>query len=89
MTKAGIPAYRATRSGEKSARVLPLLALLALAACSTTAHVESDYDKATHFSKLQKFTLIMRPHPSMHSSALVEQRTYDAIRQELTAKGFT
>jgi hypothetical protein len=89
MTTAGIPACRPATSRDKSARWLPLLAVAALAACSTTARVDSDYDKASQISSFQKFTLIVRPHPSMHSSAPVEQRMYDAIRQELTAKGFT
>jgi len=88
MARAEIPVGRPARFREKSARWLPLLAVVALAACTSTAHIASDYDKSTQFSNLHKFTLIVRPHPSMHSSALVEQRTYDAIRQELTRKGF-
>ncbi len=68
---------------------LLLVSVLALAACATIPNVASDYDKSTQFSNFHKFTLIVRPHPSVNSSPLVEQRTYDAIRQELTAKGFT
>jgi hypothetical protein len=81
----GKPAGFAT----KTAMGLLLVGVLALAACTTTAHVASDYDKSTQFSNFHKFALIVRPHPSMHSSPLVEQRTYDAIRQALIAKGFT
>ena len=68
---------------------LPLLVALLLTACAATPHVASDYDKSAQFSDYHKFTLIMRPHPSMHGSPLAEQRTYDAIEQELTSKGFT
>jgi hypothetical protein len=67
---------------------LPLVAVL-LTACTTMPYVASDYDKSSQFSNFHKFTLIVRPHPSMHGSPLVEQRTYDAIGQELTSKGFT
>jgi hypothetical protein len=73
----------------KTGMRLLLVGVFALAACTTTPHVTSDYDKSTQFSNFHKFTLIVRPHPSMHSSALVEQRTYDVIQQALTAKGFT
>ena len=76
-------------SSEKVAMWLPLLVAVLLTACTTTPQVASDYDKSTQFSNFHSFTLIMRPHPSMHSSPLVEQRTYDAIEQELTRKGFT
>jgi hypothetical protein len=80
---------RSSGSREKTAMWRPLLVAVLLTACTTTPHVASDYDKSTQFSNLHKFTLIMRPHPSMHSSPLVEQRTYDVIEQELTSKGFT
>ena len=87
MAKAGIPAYRhGAFVGSTTARLL-LVPMLALAACGTT-HVASDYDRSARFSSLHSFTLIIRPHPSTHSP-LVEQRTYDAIRAELTRKWFT
>ena len=68
-----------------------VLGLLALAACSTNTkpRIASDYDKSTQFGSFHKFTVLERPHPSMHSSPLVEQRTYEAIRQGLSAKGFS
>ena len=85
----GMLVSRSRGSSEKVAMRLPLLVAVLLTACTTTPQVASDYDKSTQFSNFHSFTLIMRPHPSMHSSPLVEQRTYDAIEQELTHKGFT
>lgn len=89
MTLAGIPVCSSAGTARKNLMRLVFVSVLALAACTTTPHVATDYDKSTQFSNFHKFALIMRPHPSMASSPLVEQRTYDAIRQELTAKGFT
>jgi Domain of unknown function (DUF4136) len=88
MAIAGISVCRTRASREKTAMWLPSVAVL-LTACTVTPHVASDYDKSIQFSNFHKFTLIVRPHPSVHSSPLVEQRTYDAIGQELTNKGFT
>ena len=67
---------------------LLLVAVLALGACATQPHIASDWDHSTQFSTFHSFALIVRPHPST-GSVLAEQRTYDAIRQELTNKGFT
>jgi Domain of unknown function (DUF4136) len=89
MAIARIPVCSPAGFARKTAMRLLLVGVLALAACATTPNVASDYDKSIQFSNFHKFTLIVRPHPSVNSSPLVEQRTYDAIRQELTAKGFT
>ena len=64
------------------------LAVIMLAACASTTHVASDYDRNTQFSNLHRFTLIARPHGGASSGAL-QQRVDDAIREELTAKGFS
>jgi hypothetical protein len=61
--------------------------ILALAACSTI-HVTSDYDPSAQFSAFRTFTLIERPHV-FTENPLVVQRTYDAIKAELSRKGFT
>jgi hypothetical protein len=61
--------------------------LLALAACSAT-HVSTDYDPSANFSAFRTFTLIEREHV-FTENPLVLQRTYDAIRAELSRKGFT
>ena len=70
--------------------MLLMVAVLVLAACTTTPtpHVVSDYERSAQFSTFHNFTLIARPQASIQG-ALVEQRTYDAIRAELTSKGFT
>jgi Domain of unknown function (DUF4136) len=69
--------------------MLLLVTLVGLAACTTiTPHIASDYDRSAEFSTLHNFTLTVRPHASLQS-ALVEQETYDAIKEELTSKGFT
>lgn len=70
--------------------MLLLVTVVGLAGCTTirTPYVASDYDRSAQFSTLHKFTLTARSHGSIQS-ALVEQRTYDAIRGELTSKGFT
>ncbi|HWE23449.1 MAG TPA: DUF4136 domain-containing protein [Myxococcales bacterium] len=60
--------------------------MLAFAACKT-AHVSSDYDHGTQFSSFHTFTMVSRPHPSAQNPLAV-QRTTDAIREELTRKGF-
>lgn len=66
----------------------PMLGLaLTLAAC-TTPQVSSDYDHAAPFASYHSFVLIVRPHPGA-DNALTLQRTYDAIRDELTRKGFS
>jgi len=71
--------------------MLLMVAVLGLAACTTTPtpHVVSDYERSAQFSTFHNFTLIARPPATSSQSALVEQRTYDAIRAELTSKGFT
>jgi uncharacterized protein DUF4136 len=70
------------------ARSLRLLAsALALAACSPTTHVITDYDRGTRLSGFHSFTLITRPHPGT-GDPLVVQRTSDAIVAELTSRGF-
>lgn len=81
-------AFGATGSVRQAAAAYCLTAVLALAACATSPRVTSDYDKSAEFSGLRTFALLVRPHPSTHTSPLVEQRTYDAIREELTSKGF-
>ena len=65
-----------------------LLAVVMLAACATTTHVASDYDRKAQFSNLHRFTLIVRPHTGA-SSGMLQQRVDDAIREDLTAKGFS
>ena len=64
-----------------------VLALLALAACSMPPHVATDYDRRAAFASFRSFTLIARAHPESRNS-LVAQQTGDAIRAELTRKGF-
>ena len=64
------------------------VAVVVLAACASTTHVASDYDHNAQFSNLHRFTLIARPHAGVSSAAL-QQRVDDAIRDDLTAKGFS
>jgi hypothetical protein len=64
-----------------------VISMLALAACSAT-HVMTDYDPNAQFSAFHTFTLIEREH-AFTENPLVLQRTYDAIRAELSSKGFT
>lgn len=86
MARAGFPAcQRGGFAGRMTAQLL-LVPVLAVTACSTT-RVVSDYDHSATFSSLHSFTVIIRPHPST-TDALVQQRTYEAIRAELTSKGF-
>ena len=65
-----------------------VVASVTLAACSTAPHVASDYDQSAAFASFKSFTVIERPHPGA-TNPLVMQRTADAIRSELAAKGFT
>jgi hypothetical protein len=91
MTMTNIRSASSLGLPRRTAMRLLLLGVLALAACSTDTkpRIASDYDKSTQFANFHKFTVLVRPHPSMNSSPLVEQRTYDAIREGLSAKGFT
>jgi hypothetical protein len=87
MAGAGVQGQRRRGFAARTTAGLLLAPALAIAACST-AHVASDYDHAASFSSFHRFTLITRPHPGTHNP-LVEQRAYDAIRAELTSKGFS
>ena len=69
-----------------TASCLLLIPVLAVAACSTT-HVSSDYDHGAQFSSFHSFTMIARAHATA-KNPLAVQRTYDAIKAELTRKGF-
>ena len=73
----------------RTAPWLLLVPVLALAACATKPQISSDYDHSAQFSAYHSFTLIMRPHEIAQSNPFVVQRTYDAIREELSSKGFT
>jgi hypothetical protein len=86
MATSRIPSSPEDFAGRTTAWVL-LGSMLAVAACSTM-HVSSDYDRGAAFSSFHTFTLIVRPHPGI-DNPFVEQRTYDAIKAELTSKGFT
>jgi hypothetical protein len=87
MTRASPNATHLSRDGlRRTASLVLLVPMLAVAACSTT-HVSSDYDHSAQFSSFHSFTLVMRPHPSA-KNPLVVQRTVDAITAELTRKGF-
>lgn len=89
MTRTNISWASSLGLPRRTAMRLLLLGVLALAACTETKpRVAIDYDKSTQFASFHSFTVLVRPHPSMNSSPLVEQRTYDAIRQGLSAKGF-
>jgi hypothetical protein len=57
-----------------------------LAGCSTL-QVGSDYDRSGGFANFHTFTVMQREHHSVHNP-LVVQRTEDAIRDELTKKGY-
>jgi hypothetical protein len=72
----------------RSLRILRAMApMLALAAC-TTPRVVNDYDHGAQFSTFHSFTVMIRPDLGT-PDPVVGQRTYDAIRAELTRKGFT
>jgi hypothetical protein len=85
-----LPVCCSARFAGMTGLMLLLVTVVALVACTTikTPYVASDYDRSVQFSTLHKFTLTGRSHGSIQS-ALVEQRTYDAIREQLTSKGFT
>lgn len=82
----GVPTHRARRFARMAATRIFMAPLLALVACSTT-HVSTDYDPSADFSAFHTFTLIEREHV-FTENPLVLQRTYDAIRAELSRKGF-
>jgi len=78
------------KHGPDRARLGSLLAMqivaLAIAACSTL-RVGSDYDRSASFANYHAFTLMQREHRDT-DNPLVAQRAEDAIRQDLTAKGY-
>jgi hypothetical protein len=57
-----------------------------LPACSTL-QVGSDYDRAASFAGLHTFSIMQREHKDAHNP-LVVTRTEDAIRAQLSAKGY-
>jgi hypothetical protein len=67
-----------------------LFAVLAAAGCATV-QVGSDYDRSASFSNFHTFTLMHREHHAHGgmSNPLVVQRTEDAIKAEMTRKGYT
>ena len=57
-----------------------------LASCSTL-QVGSDYDRSAAFGGYHSFSIMQREHRGAHNP-LVISRAEDAIRRELTAKGY-
>ncbi len=64
-------------------------AALALTGCATM-HVGSDYDRNATFVNYHSFTLMNRAHrgPGGVTNPLVIQRTEDALKAEMAAKGY-
>jgi len=69
------------------AGLLILVASIVSASCATTAQVSSDYDRSERFGGLHSFTIMQREHRGTRNP-LVATRAEDAIRNELTAKGY-
>jgi hypothetical protein len=68
-----------------SQSVVILLAVLALAGCSTMT-VSTDYDRSASFAAYKTFDFIPAPEVK---NPLIRARVEEAITKELTAKGFT
>jgi Domain of unknown function (DUF4136) len=67
-----------------------LFAVVLAAAGCATVQVVSDYDRSASFSNFHTFTLMHRAHHAQAgmSNPLVIQRTADAIKTEMTRKGY-
>jgi hypothetical protein len=63
--------------------------LLLLAACSPTLKVNSDYDKSVDFSGYKTFAMYSLQDKSGAISQLNQNRIIDAVKKQMTAKGFT
>jgi hypothetical protein len=63
---------------------------MALSAGCATLQVGSDYDRSATFVHYHSFTLMNRPHhgADVDSNPLVVQRAEDAIREEMSRKGY-
>jgi hypothetical protein len=68
-------------------RIALSLVVSTLAACSTL-QVGSDFDRSAGFSGLHQFSIMQRKHEAVQNP-LVVSRAEDAIRRELSAKGYT
>ena len=66
--------------------LVPALAALALIGCATL-QVGSDYDKSVSFANYHAFALMQREHKDT-DNPLVPVRAEDAIRDELTRRGY-
>jgi Domain of unknown function (DUF4136) len=61
--------------------------MLTLAACSTL-QVGSDYDHSATFSAFHTFSFMQRDHSKGVHNPLVAQRIQDAIKADLTSRGY-
>jgi hypothetical protein len=65
-----------------------LAAILLVCASCTTMQVGADYDRSASFAGYHTFAIMRREHESAQNP-LVVTRAEDAIRSELTAKGYS
>ncbi len=64
------------------------LASMIIASCGTTVNVSSDYDRANNFSGYKTFS-VDDPKTKGQVSSLNAERIVNAIKAEMTKKGFT
>jgi hypothetical protein len=70
--------------------LLPVVLALTVTAGCSTLRVGSDYDRAAKFSNFHSFALMNRAHhgDGVTSNPLVVQRAEDAIKEEMSRKGY-
>ena len=63
--------------------------LFLLGACSSPLKVSNDYDKSVDFTKYKTYAIYKLEDKTGSVSQLNENRLLNAIRTQMTAKGFT
>lgn len=71
-----------------AARLAWLGVLVVLAGCAASIRAGSDHDPTASFSHFRSFTIMPREH-RLITNPLAVQRTQDAIKRTLQARGFT
>lgn len=69
-------------------KIIPILALLALASCSSI-QVSTDYDSSVNFSQFKTYAYLKSGIDEAKISDLDKKRILRAIDEEMLAKGFT
>src|SRR4051812_16042388 len=73
----------------KTFRIIPILFLGFFYSCSPTVNVTSDYDHAANFGEFRTFAVYDLKAQEGQVNQLNADRVTNAIRSEMTAKGFT